>query len=193
MVNSITVYRLVAAFFLLFFVVEHNLEVFRWLLVVSFFSDAIDGYLARRYKVTSTVGSRLDSIADDLTVLMAIMGVFIFRPGFIQQQLAIVIVLFVLYLLQLTMALVRYGRISSFHTYLAKGAAVFQGVFLVLIFFLPQWPLYLFYIAAGLTILDLAEEIMLVILLPTWQTDVKGLYWVLRKGRIGGRQKGIQH
>lgn len=193
MVNSITVYRLVAAFFLLFFVVEHNLEVFRWLLVVSFFSDAIDGYLARRYKVTSTVGSRLDSIADDLTVLMAIMGVFIFRPCFIQQQLAIVIVLFVLYLLQLTMALVRYGRISSFHTYLAKGAAVFQGVFLVLIFFLPQWPLYLFYIAAGLTILDLAEEIMLVILLPTWQTDVKGLYWVLRKGRIGGRQKGIQH
>jgi CDP-diacylglycerol--glycerol-3-phosphate 3-phosphatidyltransferase len=31
--------------------------------------------------------------------------------------------------------------------------------------------------------LDLTEEIILVLMLPRWQTDVKGLYWVLKKNQ----------
>jgi CDP-diacylglycerol--glycerol-3-phosphate 3-phosphatidyltransferase len=79
------------------------------------------------------------------------------------------------------MALVRYGRLSGFHTYIAKCAALFQGLFFILFFFLPRWPLLLFYLACFVTLLELMEEILLIILLPEWQTDVKGLYWVLRK------------
>ena len=30
---------------------------------------------------------------------------------------------------------------------------------------------------------ELMEEIILVILLPAWETNVKGLYWVIRKKR----------
>jgi CDP-diacylglycerol--glycerol-3-phosphate 3-phosphatidyltransferase len=56
MVNAITLYRLIAAPFLLLLIINHNLEVFRWLLGLSFFTDAIDGYLARKYKVTSAFG-----------------------------------------------------------------------------------------------------------------------------------------
>lgn len=126
------------------------------------------------------MGSRLDSLADDLTVLMGIIGVAVFRPDFIKEHFLPLIILLVFYLAQTTMALVRYGRVSSFHTYLAKLAALSQGSFLILIYFLPQWPLGLFYIAVAITMLDLIEEIILVILLPVWQTDVKGLYWVLR-------------
>jgi CDP-diacylglycerol--glycerol-3-phosphate 3-phosphatidyltransferase len=75
------------------------------------------------------------------------------------------------------MSFIRYGRISSFHTYLAKLAAILQGTFLILIFFLDDWPLTLFHVAAIVTILDLFEEIILVIILPKWESDVKGLYW----------------
>lgn len=190
MVNAITLYRLLAFAVLLYFIFSGQLFIFKWLLVISFFTDAIDGMLARRFRVTSTTGSRIDSIADDLTVLAAIIGIMMFEPGFIRQELVLIIILVVLYLAQTITALVRYKKISSFHTWLAKLAAVLQGSFLVLIFFLPAWPLWLFHIAAAVTILDLLEEIILVLLLPQWQNDVRGLYWVIRSAKGRKDKKG---
>lgn len=179
-VNGLTLYRLLAAPVLLFFVITGQIDVFKWLLAASFLTDAIDGYMARRFGVTSEQGSKLDSIADDLTVVAAIAGLFVLRPEFIREQWSVIIPLAVLYGLQLTLALVRYGKISSFHTYLAKGAAVLQGVFLVLAFFAePIVPL--FYAVALLTAIDLLEEAALVVVLPRWQVNVKGLYWVWKK------------
>jgi phosphatidylglycerophosphate synthase len=179
-VNAITLYRLIASFLLFYFILINDLQVFKWLLFVSLFTDAIDGFLARKFKVTSIMGSKFDSIADDLTILMAVIGVFVFKPGFISHEKLLVIILLGLYLLQTTLAIIRYGKISSFHTYLAKFAAIAQGLFLILLFFLTDWPLGLFRIAAALTILDLLEEIVLVLILTKWQTDVKGLFWVLK-------------
>jgi phosphatidylglycerophosphate synthase len=173
-------YRLIAAPVLLYWVIVGELDIFKWLLAVSFLTDAVDGYLARRFRVTSVQGSKLDSVADDLTVVVAIIGLILLRPEFIREQYAVIIPLLVLYGLQTTLALVRYGKISSFHTYLAKGAAVLQGIFLVLSFFAePIVPL--FYAVALLTAIDLLEEMVLVVLLPRWQANVKGLYWVWKK------------
>jgi phosphatidylglycerophosphate synthase len=183
LVNAVTLYRAVSSVFLLYFIWTRNVEVFKWLLAISFFTDAIDGFLARKFRVSSIMGARLDSLADDLTLLMGILGIFRFEPEFVQQELAWIIILIAMYLIQTTMALVRYGRVSSFHTYMAKGAAILQGSFLILLFFLPEWPLALFHFAAVFTILDLIEEIILVIVLPEWKTDVKGLYWVKMKNR----------
>ena len=179
-VNSITLYRLIASFALLYFIIENDLTVFKWLLAVSFFTDAIDGFLARKFKVTSILGSKFDSIADDLTILMAVIGVFEFKPGFISHEKFLVFTLLGLYLVQTAIALVKYKKITSFHTYLAKFAAIAQGVFLILLFFLPEWPIGLFRIAAVLTLLDLLEEIILVFMLSGWQANVKGIFWVIK-------------
>lgn len=180
-INSITLYRLIASLALFYFILADDFQAFRWMLVISFFTDAIDGYLARRFGVTSIMGSRIDSVADDLTVLMAVIGLLVWELGFIVQEFTFILVLFAVYLVQLISALVKYGRITSFHTYLAKLAAVLQGIFLILVFFLPEWPLTLFYVTAVVTIVELVEEIILVWLLPRWQSDVKGLYWALKK------------
>lgn len=181
MVNAITAYRLVAAFLLLYLIIIKQEDIFKWFLAVSFFTDAIDGYLARKYNAVSVMGSKLDSIADDMTILMAIIGVFVLKPGFVSHELPWIVVLLVLYFSQLILSLIRYRKLSSFHTYAAKVAAVLQGSFLILLFFLPEWPLWLFRVAAFFTIIDLVEEIILVILLREWKTDVKGLYWVMKK------------
>lgn len=192
-VNAITLYRLLAAPFLLFLVIDHQLVWFKWMLALSFLTDAIDGFLARRWGVVTELGSQLDSIADDLTVLMAIIGMVVFRLNFVMSQLSWIILLTGLYLLQLVLALIRYRKTTSFHTYLAKGAAVMQGVFLTLLFFLSQPSVTLFYAAALVTLLDLLEEILLVLMLPVWQSDVKGLYWVKKQsGTLTGMQHGQQ-
>lgn len=182
-VNGITVYRMVAAPLLLLLIIYRQPEAFKWLLAISFLTDAIDGYLARQYKVTSVLGARLDSIADDLTIAAAIVGMLVFKPGFLREELAIVVLLLVLFAVQVVSSFLRYGKMSSFHTYSAKAAAILQGIFLLLLFFLDHPVYLLFYIAAAVTAIDLVEEIILVWMLPEWKTDVKGLYWLNRKKR----------
>lgn len=149
--------------------------------MVSFFTDFIDGYLARKFNVASVFGTRLDSIGDDLTVIVALIGLIITRPSFISDHKMIFIIITVLFVIQTVYALIRYGKISSFHTYLAKLAAILQGVFLILVFFIKEPILSLFYSASIITMLELTEEIILVYLLPKWETNVKGLFWVLKK------------
>jgi len=180
-VNLITFYRLVAAPLLVLLLLYKQFSLFKWLLALSFFTDAIDGWLARRFQVISVLGARIDSVADDLTILVAILGIIIYRPGFLPGKWMLVGAMTLLYITQNSMALIRYRKLTSFHTYIAKVAAVLQGVFLVLFFFLTQALQALFYIMAGITILDLAEEILLVVVLPQWEANVKGLYWVYKR------------
>ena len=180
-VNGITIYRILAAPVLFYLAFTQQLDIFKWLLPISYFTDLIDGFLARKLKVMSVLGSRLDSIGDDLTVLASMTGLAIFRPEFIREEKLILIVLFSLFLIQIIVAIIRYHKTTSFHTYFAKAAAIFQGTFLILIFLIPKPLLGLFYIAAVITLLELIEEIILVLLLSKWEINVKGLYWVMRK------------
>lgn len=182
-INGITMYRIIAAPILLVLIFEKQFDLFKWLLVVSFFTDLIDGYLARKFKVASILGSRLDSIGDDLTVLAAVIGLFVFKAGFTHRELVPLMILFSLFVFQTVFALVRYKKISSFHTYLAKLAAILQGIFFILIFLLPEPLYFLFYTAAVVTGIELLEEIILVALLPQWEANVKGLFWVLKRGK----------
>jgi len=179
-VNGITLWRVIMAPLVIFLAFRHAGGWFKWLLAVSFFTDAIDGLLARKYRVISKAGSRLDSVGDDLTVLSAFVGMLIFKIDFVKQQLVILCILAGLWLLQLVLSLIRYRRMSSFHTWLAKCAAVLQAVFLLLLFFLPEPPYWLFYAAACVTILDLVEEIGMVLLLKDWKSDVKSIFPLLK-------------
>lgn len=180
-INGITLYRLLAAPVLVLLTLTHQVNVFKWLLALSFFTDLIDGWLARRYKITSIMGARLDSIADDLTVVAGIIAVAVLKPAFLKQQMVLVIIMVALFLIQMVLALLVYGKLTSFHTYSAKLAALMQGTFFILLFFLPHPPEMVFYIAFGVTVIDLVEEIILVIILPQWKANVKGLYWVMKR------------
>lgn len=180
-VNGITIYRILAAFALIGLIVEHHWHVFRWLLLLSFLTDALDGFAARRYGVISRAGAVLDSIGDDLTVAVAIIALLVFDPTFFRSQLVVIIILASIYLIQMVAALARYGKLTSFHTWLAKIAAVSQGVFLVGVFFTARFPTLLFYIAAGCTGLDLIEETVMVFLLRHWTTDIKGIFSIKKR------------
>lgn len=182
-INLITLYRTVAFPVLMILIFTNRWDWFKWLLPLSFFTDSIDGFLSRRYQVTSVLGTRLDSIGDDLTVLAAIVGIVKAHGVFIRQEWVAFAIPLSLFFIQTAYALGRYGRITSFHTYLAKVAAVVQAVFLCGLFLFPEPWYFWFYLASVITSVELIEEIVLTRLLPTWQTNVRGLYWVLRAGK----------
>lgn len=179
-INGLTMYRLVSAPFLLLLATVGQLMLFKWLLAVSFLTDAIDGPLSRRFKVTSVFGARLDSVADDATVLAATVALWIVHPEFVTREWVWLVVLLALFGIQTVSALVAYKKVTSFHTYFAKAAAVVQALFFLMIFFQIGPVQLVFYIAVCVTGIQLLEEIGLVVVLPEWRTNVKGLYWVLR-------------
>lgn len=179
-INLITIYRIVTFPLLIFLIIKGHFEVFKWLLLASFLTDAIDGFLARRYNAASILGAKLDSIGDDLTVLAAAIGLFVTQQEFVADHKEVFIVLFALFLVQVAGAIYRYGKISTFHTWAAKTAAVVSAVFLLSVFFLQAVSMPLFIAAAVMTGIDLLEEIILVAMLRDYRSNVKGLYWVIR-------------
>lgn len=182
-INGITGYRLLSAPFLLLLAALGAYEWFKWLVSFSFLTDAIDGPLSRKYNATSVFGARLDSAADDATVLVSILALWMIKPHFFTENWVVMVALLVLFAVQVVSALIAYGKLTSFHTYLAKAAAVAQAFFFISIFFEFDFAYALFILACAITALQLVEEIVLVGVLPEWKTDVKGLYWVLRSRR----------
>ena len=182
-INVITLYRIVTFPLLVFLILNNQINIFKWFLLASFATDAIDGFLARKYRATSVLGAKLDSIGDDLTVLAAVIGLFVTKFDFIEKELTLIVILFCLFLIQLTLALTRYKKMSSFHTYLAKTAAVITAIFLLSVFFLDKIIYPLFYASFIITAIELIEETIIISVLPKWRTNVKGLYWIL-KGKI---------
>jgi cardiolipin synthase len=150
-INGITKYRIIAAPVLLGFIYFKHYDIFKWMLALSFFTDLIDGYLARKFKVATIRGSRLDSLGDDLTVFVALIGMFIFKTDFAHEVFSILLILFFLLLTQTVFALVRYKKVTSFHTYLAKLAALLQGVFFITLFIESEPSYFLFYLTAIIT------------------------------------------
>lgn len=157
-------------------------ELFTWFLLISYSTDAIDGYLARKLKITSARGSQLDSIGDQLTFAVGLIGLVVFETAFIKANILLILIVFVPYLLQMVVAFIKYGKATSFHTYLAKTSAVVQGVFILwLLFFGPVYWLFYFMIVLGL--LETLEEITLIFMYDTWVEDVKGYFFALKDKR----------
>ena len=179
-------YRVAAIPLLLSLLWLGNRELFTWFLLISYSTDAIDGYLARKLKITSIRGSQLDSIGDQLTFTMGLIGLLIFETAFIVTNLVLICIVFVPYLLQMAIAFLKYGKATAFHTYLAKLSAVVQAVFIIwLLFFGPLYWLFYFMIVLGL--IETLEEITLIFMYDAWVADVKGIFFALKdKRRLNG-------
>src|SRR5271170_902803 len=82
------------------------------------------------------------------------------------------------YLAEVVASLWRYGKVSSFHTVLARAAAVMAGVF-VMWLFLWGYQGWLYYRTVAVYMIALSEEMLLIYLLPEWQSDVGGVHRLL--------------
>ena len=180
-------YRIMAIPLLLAFLLMGNRELFTWFLLVSYSTDAIDGFLARRLNLSSARGAQLDSIGDQATLVAGLFGVIVFENQFIRENFLLIIIAFVPYLIQMAIAFWKYGKTTAFHTYLAKASAILQSVFILwTLFFGPIY--WLFYVMIAIGILETIEEISLIFMYDSWVEDVKGIYWALKDDRRSNRE-----
>lgn len=175
-------YRIAAAPCLLVLILLDFKLTFTWFLLISYTTDAIDGYLARKLKITSARGSQLDSFGDQITLLIGLFGLFYFETNFIKTNLILIFIAFIPYIIQMLIAYFKYGKATAFHTYLAKLSAVLQSMFILWsLFFNPEYVL--FYIMIVIGLLETFEEIALIFMYDQWASDVKSVFWALRDKR----------
>ena len=181
-------YRVFAIPILLLLLLMGERQIFAFALLVSYSTDMIDGFLARKLKITSARGSQLDSLGDQLTFIMGLLGLLAFEYDFIKENYILILIAFTPYLIQLLIAYSKYGKATAFHTYLAKLSAIVQGVFILWALFLG--PVYsMFYVMIVIGFLETIEEVALIYMYDYWVSDIKGIYWAIKDKRISKSKK----
>ncbi|HRT48806.1 MAG TPA: CDP-alcohol phosphatidyltransferase family protein [Bacteroidales bacterium] len=178
--NIITFYRLLAFPVILFFILTKNEKLFVVFLIINLLSDAIDGYIARKFKMETEFGARLDSIADNLTYVLAFTGIFVFKLEDLMPYIVSLSVYIGLLIITVALSLVKFKRFPSLHLYTTKINGYVQGIFMICLFTVGLIPL-IYYTVIILGIIGAVESIVIQLIISEMRSNVKGLYWVIRE------------
>lgn len=175
-VNSLTIFRILACPLLLILLFNDNLY-FKWILLLAFLTDALDGFFARRWKVTTKLGTKLDSLADDCLFVVSVISITYLHTDFIIDNLHIIVGILFIFFIKMAILMIKHKKfISGMHTYFTKGAAVLQAVFfLYTIFFNPNDVAFMIMITG--TLIALAEEIIIISAFRELKQNIKGLFF----------------
>ena len=180
--NVITLYRLLMVPVILYFAISGRENLFAVFLVINLISDIIDGYIARRFKMESEIGAKLDSFADNFNYVLAFIGFFIFKMDDLREHIVSLIIFISMLLLTVIVPLIKFRKFPSFHLYTTKIGGYIQGAFFICLFTIGFIaPFYYFMIIWGIA--GAVECIAIDMIIPEMRSNVKGLYWVLKEKR----------
>lgn len=172
--NYITLIRIIGTILLLF---QDSLSLnFFILYFLCGLSDILDGYVARKLRITSKFGARLDSIADMFFIISVLTKIL---PNLKLQLWMIFWIVFIsaIKLLSFIIGYLKFHEVAFLHTYSNK----FTGIFL---FFTP-----LIYNLFGLNIsvssvcsiatLAAFEELLIILKVKNLDLNIRGIYKIL--------------
>lgn len=176
LVNMCTTYRIVICPVLLVMLFNDH-PAFKWVLLSAFITDALDGFLARAFRVTSKLGAKLDSLADDILFLVSVTAILYMNSEIFSQNYLIISLMFLILFIKMLFLWILHNKIiSGLHTYSTKAAAFFQAVFFLhAVFLVPSQ--FIFMVMVVLTILAMVEEIMIIILNKELKPNTKSLFF----------------
>jgi len=178
--NLITSYRVIAFPAILYLALSGNEKLFTIFIVINFLTDVIDGFIARRFKMETEIGAKLDSFADNLTYLLAFIGIYTFKLNDFIPHIISFLIFIGLLVLTIVVSLIKFGKFPSFHLYMTKIGGYIQGSFFICLFTIGFiTPFYYLVIIWG--ILGAIEHLAIQMLIPEMRSNIKGLYWVLKE------------
>jgi cardiolipin synthase len=171
--NLITACRIVLAPILLLLAWQGKDGLFLACLIVSLISDIVDGQIARRFNLTSELGTRLDSWADLLTYASVPVALWWLRPDIVTTGKITFFAAIASYVLPVAIGFVKFQRLTTYHTLMARVSAYMLGVAVVVLF--AHGPVLPFRIAVCVLVLAEVEEICITLVLPEPRSNVRFL------------------
>jgi len=139
--NLLSSFRLIVAPFLLVIAWQDRPKLFLVILAVSLLSDAIDGFIARRLKVTSKTGAKLDSWGDFVTYLTVAICAWWLWPEIMQREALFIVTGIIFFILPALAGFIKFKRLPCYHTWAAKILAVLTCLAIYILFITDiGWP-----------------------------------------------------
>ncbi len=177
--NILSLYRLLSFPVVLFFILTNRESVFVILLVINLITDILDGAIARIYHLQTEFGAKLDSLADDGTIILAILGVVYFKLEEFAPYFQSFLIFLTFYFIIMVISLIKFRRFPGMHLYSAKVGAYLQGLFFFVLFVFDFNSVF-YYTVIIFSIASLIENMIIMLLKSEMRSDFKGLYWVLK-------------
>lgn len=168
--NAICALRLLGAIPLLWVAREGNREAVFWILLLLLASDWLDGKLAVLLRQRSVFGARFDSAVDSVMYAAIALSFWWLEGDVVRREIAWFLAVPGTWLLSMAVAVVRFRRMPSYHTWAAKASWLAAGTVAVLWLLTGEsrpvpWAL-------GLVILTNLEAAAIGLVLPEWRVDV---------------------
>lgn len=151
------------------------------IVVVALVSDIYDGVLARRWQCDTSAVRLFDSMADTVFYLCTAIALWLQRPMLWHTYAAPLITLLTLEAVRFAFDLHKFGKPSSYHSWLAKSWGLTLAIAVIAVF-AQGWISPLVPLALWTGIACDLEGLAMSIVLPVWRKDIKTLRaaWRLR-------------
>ena len=176
--NTLCILRLLGSPVLVVLAYFQQTWIFIALLIALLLTDWFDGRLARLLKQQTALGARLDSIADAALFAALLIGAVLLKGDFLLANAAWLVAAVGSYLLTSLVGLLKFRRIPSYHTRMAKFSNYLVSLAAVLVLAdWTHWPFYLSMVSVAITNLE-ATAISFV--LDKWRADVSSIFRALK-------------
>lgn len=136
-------------------------------IAITFLTDVLDGFVARRTNQVSDFGAKFDSLADNILAPSAIIWLFMLQPELITNHSRGLLVAISLYTSSIMVGLLKFRRFGNLHLYSSKAAAVLMFLFAVHTFMTAGYSTWLFFFALVAFSLSSLETLLLQLICPT--------------------------
>lgn len=157
------------------------------IVVTALLSDIFDGVLARRWKCDTAAVRLFDSMSDIVFYAGCAMALWLRFPATLRNFAFPISAVGSLEALCLGLSLIRFGKLPSYHSYLAKTWGLVLASALVASFLTRPTAAWLVP-ALGLGALSSLEGIAMSLIMPMWKQDVKTLAVAWRLRGIANRK-----
>ena len=180
--NLLSVLRLVLS--VLMVVVAGTAGSRRWFLILlgaALVTDAFDGFLARRWRVVSDLGRRLDSWGDYVMTAAAVAGIWLLWPEMVRREWPWFVTAVAGSFAIVVYGFVRWRRVLGYHTWLAKAMVVVLPLAVAVL--LARGSAAPFHVAVVLQVLCGVEELTIAFVLPGFSGEMPSLWHAVRRRR----------
>ncbi len=183
--NLITSIRFITAPVMLWLAWHGHGRAFMMVLALAFFSDVLDGFIARRLKQTSELGAMLDTWADLSTYLTIGFGSWWLWPEIVHREDTYLYIIVACFLIPAFVTVTKFNNYAGYHTWASKLAAACIGISLFPLFLMDiSWP---FRFSVLVYVYTALEEIAITLTLEKLQCNIPSI-WHLRRQRKSGKK-----
>lgn len=179
--NVLCAIRLVGSPILVLVALEGHPRYFLLGYVFLAFTDWADGKLAVWLNQQTTLGAILDSLADVAMYTALLFGAVWLKGPVLLTEIWWIGIALVAYAATVSTGLLKFHRLPSYHTLIAKFSAFLVLAATICLF--TDWSIWPLRIASAVITLGNLEGIAITCSLPVWKANLRSLYHVLRKER----------